>query len=247
MGDFPLAVVTGGGLRLGRGLALCLAEEGYGLLVHYHASGEAASRTADLAKRMKVPAFSFQADLRDPRQVQALFSHVDALVAAPDSGLGRLQVLVNSAARFTPAEAANMPVEEWDDTLDLNLRAPFLCAQQAARRMAPGGLIVNITDIAARKTWSRFPAYSVSKAGLEALTRILARAFAPEIRVNAIAPGLVLPAEGIPAQEWDRLVDRLPLRRTASVAEVGAALRYLIRNAYVTGQVLAVDGGYSLI
>jgi pteridine reductase len=115
---------------------------------------------------------------------------------------------------------------------------------------AEGGLIVNITDAGASKAWTGYPAYIVSKAALESLTRVLARALAPNIRVNAIAPGLALPpedAETLSADAWDRLVRRLPLPRPAAPEELAAALTYLLDNAYITGQTLAVDGGYSLL
>jgi NAD(P)-dependent dehydrogenase (short-subunit alcohol dehydrogenase family) len=113
--------------------------------------------------------------------------------------------------------------------------------------MTEGGLIVNITDIGAQKAWSRFPSYTVSKAGLESLTKILARAFAPKIRVNAIAPGFVLQSDIVPAEEWERLIGRVPLKRPARTAEITSALEFLIKNEYITGQTIVVDGGYSLI
>ncbi|MFN2120274.1 MAG: SDR family NAD(P)-dependent oxidoreductase, partial [Anaerolineales bacterium] len=157
------------------------------------------------------------------------------------------RVLVNSAGIMHAADPRTLTVEEWDQTLNLNLRAPFLCAREAALRMKQGGLIVNITDVGARKSWSRFPAYSVSKAGLETMTNILARAFAPGIRVNAIAPGLTLKSDLLSEEEWQQLVRRLPLKRPADLAEVAAALDFLLQNQYVTGQTLVVDGGYSLL
>ncbi|MEJ5225495.1 MAG: SDR family oxidoreductase, partial [Anaerolineales bacterium] len=131
--------------------------------------------------------------------------------------------------------------------LDLNLRAPFLMSQRAARRMTAGGLIVNITDVGARKTWSAYPAYTVSKAALESLTRVLARALAPDIRVNAVAPGLVLPAADMSPEAWQILTEKMPLRRTARPEEIAAALDFLLDNHFVTGETITVDGGYSLI
>ena len=113
--------------------------------------------------------------------------------------------------------------------------------------MTSGGLIVNISDVGASKSWSRFPAYSVSKAGLEALTRIMARAYGPEVRVNAIAPGLVLRSSETSNADWNRLVARLPLKRAGTPEEISAALGFLIANTYVTGEILAIDGGYGLI
>jgi pteridine reductase len=158
-----------------------------------------------------------------------------------------LKVLVNSAAVMERADARALSAEAWDASLDLNLRAPFLLAQSAAQRMTEGGLIVNVTDVAAQKAWSAFPAYTVSKAALESLTKVLARAFAPTVRVNAIAPGLVLHSDLVSSEQWDKMIARLPLQRAATLDEVTAALEYLLKNEYVTGQTLVVDGGYSLV
>jgi pteridine reductase len=154
---------------------------------------------------------------------------------------------VNSAGIMRAGDPLTLSADEWDETLGLNLRAPFLCSREAASRMKQGGLIVNVTDVGARKSWSRFPAYAVSKAGLEALTSILARAYAPMIRVNAIAPGLTLQSKVVTDEEWQRLVERLPLKRAASVDEIASALEFLLKNEYITGQTLVIDGGYSLL
>jgi len=140
-----------------------------------------------------------------------------------------------------------LDLQDWDSALDLNLRAPFLLAQQAAKRMTAGGLIVNITDVGAQKAWSRYPSYSVSKAGLESLTKLLARALAPSIRVNAIAPGLVLPSDVVTKEQWNQLVEKLPLKRAATLDEITYTLQFLIHNEYITGQTIVVDGGYSLL
>lgn len=141
----------------------------------------------------------------------------------------------------------DLPLEAWDAALDLNLRAPFLMAQEASKLMTEGGLIVNISDIGAQKAWSRYPSYAISKAALESLTKVLARAYAPSIRVNAIAPGLVLQSDVVTPEEWERLVSKLPLKRPARPEEITSALEFLIGNEYVTGQTIVVDGGYSLV
>ena len=247
MADFPLAIVTGGAHRLGRAFALTLAYQGYAVLVHYHRAAAQAARTVAEIKTFGVPAFSMQADLTQPEHVEALFALVDSLLSQPESHLSRLGVLVNSAAVMPRGEARSLSVAEWDAALDLNLRAPFLCAQQASLRMERGGLIVNVSDVGAGKTWSRFPSYTVSKAALESLTKVLARSFAPVIRVNAIAPGLVLPSENVTNDEWNRLVQRLPLKRPATTEEIASALEFLLKNEYITGQTIVVDGGYSLL
>jgi pteridine reductase len=140
-----------------------------------------------------------------------------------------------------------LSLESWDISLDLNLRAPFLLAQQVSQKMTGGGSIVNISDVGAQQAWSRYPSYTVSKAALDSLTRILARALAPEIRVNAIAPGFVLQSDIVPAGEWERLIKRVPLKRPARTEEIAYALEFLLKNEYITGQTIVVDGGYSLM
>lgn len=236
----PLAVVTGAARRLGRAFATSLARQGLAILLHYQRSNVEAVKTAAEIRALGSPVFLFQADLTDTAGIESLFRQVDDIPHP-------LQVLVNSAGTIRSGDPRTLTAQEWDETLDLNLRAPFLCAQAAAARMKTGGLIVNVTDVGARKSWGKLPAYAVSKAGLEALTRILARALAPSIRVNAIAPGLVLQSEGVSDEEWRRLVDRLPLKRPAAVEEIASALEFLLKNQYVTGQTLVIDGGYSLL
>jgi len=240
MAEFPLALVTGAAHRLGRAFALSLARQGYAVLLHYHQGMQDAYDTAEEIRALGRPVFLQPADLTQPEEIAALFGLIDELPHP-------LKVLVNSAAVMERADVPSLTVETWDTTLDLNLRAPFLLAQAAAQRMAEGGLIVNVTDVAAQKSWSAFPAYTVSKAALESLTKVLARALAPTIRVNAIAPGLVLHSDVVTSEQWDALVSRLPMKRAASLDEVTAALEYLLQNEYVTGQTLVVDGGYSLI
>jgi pteridine reductase len=242
---YPLALVTGAAHRLGKAFALTLAQHGYAILLHSHGSAEQALATADEIRALGVPVFPAKADLTDEADIEKLFSVMDDVLSAPT--LGPLSVLVNSAALMQRADARNLSTMDFDATMSLNLRAPFLCAQRAFKRMTAGGLIVNITDVAAEKAWTGFPAYTVSKAALASLTGVLARSFAPTVRVNAIAPGLVLPAAEIPPETWQRLVNRIPLQRPASTKEITSALLFLLENAYITGQTISVDGGYSLL
>lgn len=237
----PLALVTGAAHRIGRVVALELARQGFAIGLHYFHSEEAARKTAADLAETGAPAYLLPADLADPLQVSDLFARVAGLPHP-------LHVLVNSAAVMPRGDLRSLPVEQWDATLDLNLRAPWLCARAAATLMErSGGVIINITDSGAGKSWTGYPAYVVSKAGLEALTRLLARALAPAVRVNAVAPGLILPSADLPAEQWQRLVDRLPLQAAGEPADVARAVLFFIQNPYITGQVLAVDGGYQLV
>ncbi len=237
--DLPLALVTGAAHRLGRVFALRLASLGYAILLHHHLSGEVDEAVQEV-KDLGVPVYPFQADLTKAEEIDALFSYLGSLHH-------RLRVLVNSAAVMQRAPIQELSIEAWDSTLALNLRAPFLMAQRAAAVMKDKGLIVNITDAGVGKTWTGYPAYLISKSALETLTRILAKALAPSIRVNAIAPGLVLQAENVSDGEWTRLVERLPLKHSTGPDDIASALEFLIKNDSVTGQTIVVDGGYSLI
>ncbi len=238
----PLALVTGGAHRLGKAFALSLARTGYDLLLHYHSAEEQAQQTKSEIESIGVKVHLFKADLTQPDQIRALLSNIDS-----DLRPSNFNLLVNSAAIMPVGNPRELSLQAWDSALDLNLRAPFLLAQEAAKRMTEGGLIVNITDIGAQKAWSRYPSYTVSKSALESLTKLLARALAPKIRVNAIAPGLVLPSDVVTKEQWHKLVERLPLKRAATLEEITSALEFLIKNEYITGQTIVVDGGYSLI
>jgi pteridine reductase len=232
----PLALVTGAAHRLGKVFALTLAQEGFDIVLHYHRSLDQALQTKAEIESAGRSVTLFPADLGDPTQIQSLVSSLDSL-----------NVLVNSAAFMPSGNVEALTVENWDQSLDLNLRAPFLLAQECAKKMMTGALIVNISDVGAQKTWSRYPSYTVSKAALESLTKILARALAPQIRVNAIAPGFVLQSAIVSEEEWQRLMNRIPLKRPARTEEIASALEFLLKNEYVTGQTIVVDGGYSLL
>lgn len=232
----PLALITGAAHRLGKSFALTLARHGFDIVLHYHRSFDEALQTKAEIESIGRSVTLAQADLTNPGQIHSLLSKFQSL-----------DVLVNSAAFMPGGNVDALSIENWDASLDLNLRAPFLLAQEGAKKMTGGGLIVNITDVGAQKAWSRYPSYTVSKAALESLTKILARGLAPKIRVNAIAPGFVLRSDIVPAEEWERLINRVPLKRPARIEEVTSALEFLLQNEYITGQTIVVDGGYSLV
>lgn len=239
--DLPLAVVTGAAIRLGRGIVEALAGQGYPVGLHYHNSKAEAEELKEEITARGGKAYLLPADLSEPSQIKDLF---DRIARLPH----RLGVWVNSAALMNPGDLTTMSVDEWDATLALNLRAPWLCAREAAVCMEEeGGVIINITDIGAQKNWTGYPAYTVSKAALETLTRLLARQLAPKVRVNAVAPGLILPSAAISTEEWQRLVNRVPLKQAGSPEAVAQAVISLIQNGYITGETIKVDGGYALL
>lgn len=234
------AVVTGAGHRLGRAIALALASEGYAIGIHYFKSEEAARSLSKEIEQAGCRSILLHADLRVPAEIERMFEQIG-------SGFGRLDVLVNSAAVMTKTNILEPDHLDWENTLRVNLTAPWLCSIHAARLMTSGGAIINISDTGAKKTWTGFPAYELSKAGLEKLTTLLAKALAPNIRVNAVAPGLILQGADTDDETWNRLVGRVPAKRPGTMEEIAQAVVMLVKNEYITGQTLAVDGGYQLI
>lgn len=232
-----VALVTGGARRVGRALALALADRAARIAIHHHESpDDAASLIAQLSAR-GIEAAAFQADLR---QADA----PDRLIAGVVDRFGGLDILVNSAAVMVRSPLEDITPDEWDDTFALNLRAPFFCARAAARAMGErGGVIVNLADLAGIETWPAYAAHGISKAGVIHMTRVLARILAPRVRVNAIAPGAVLLPESWSADDAAHLERTTPLHRLGSPNDVAQAMLYLIDADYVTGDLLVVDGG----
>jgi NAD(P)-dependent dehydrogenase (short-subunit alcohol dehydrogenase family) len=235
----PLALVTGAAHRLGKTFALTLAQRGYAIALHFHHSGEEAVVTANEIKEIGVPVYLVPADLTNGSDISSLFAILESIPH-------QLKVVVNSASVMKRTDIRDTSLEDWDSTFALNLRAPFLLTQQAVRRMNEGGLIVNISDVGAHQLWTGFSTYVVSKSALETLTRLFAKAYAPAIRVNAIAPGLVLRSDGITPDAWEELIQRTPQKHPVSEDNLAATLRFLLDNPSITGQTITVDGGYSL-
>lgn len=239
-----VALVTGGAHRLGREIALRLASEGAHVALTYHAAVEAAAATlADLAS-LGSRSMALPCDQSDPAQVAG------AMQTLQDR-FGRLDILVNSAAIMQQKSFLDITPEDLDATLDINLKGPFLFTQAAARIMLaqenPGGVIIHIADEAGLTPWPRYVHHSVSKAGVVMLTRAAALALAPGVRVNAIAPGPVLKPAGWPDERWDALRPSTPLVRLGTPSDVTEAVVYLIQADFVTGHVLVVDGGRTLV
>jgi pteridine reductase len=236
----PVALVTGAGKRVGQAIALRLAATGRAIAVHYHASRDGADETVARIVAAGGVAQPFQANLASPDGPAAL---VRAVVAA----CGRLDVLVNSAASWLRAPFGTVTPEAFDAAVATNLRAPFLLAQAAAPHLAAQrGVIVNIADHLAYDWASPYLAHGVVKGAIAPMTRGLASVLAPEVRVNAVAPGVVLLPEHTPPDVAARLAQETPLARVGSAEDVADAVCWLADAAYVTGEVLHVDGGRHL-
>lgn len=237
----PVALVTGSGRRLGAALAVALARAEHDVVVHYNTSQEGARRTEALIADAGRRSACLKADLRDPREIRRLFEEVAAR-------FGRLDCLVNSAAVFPLAPWEELTPEIWDDVLAVNLTAPFLCCKAAVPllRSGGGGRIINILCLGAFQAWIDRPANAVAKAGLLKLTQSLARALAPDILVNAVAPGTIHIPED-PGEAPLPSPKRIPLQRWGEPSDVAEAVVFLARARYVTGHCLVVDGGKLLV
>jgi len=230
-----IVLVTGAAKRIGRGIALRLHKEGYSVAIHYGRSEAEARQTAEECGGASL----FQANLESVPDIIRMFAEVE-------SRLGRLDALVNNAARFTRFDPMDITERDWDFIHSVNLKATFFCCQQGARvmRKTGGGRIVNISSLGGIRPWAEHAHYCASKAGVTMLTRALAKAFAPEITVNSVAPGV------IPFTDIDErglaMIQATPARRGGTPDEVaGAVLYFLQATNFITGQNLAVDGGLS--
>lgn len=236
-----VGLVTGGAVRLGRALASALAAEGVQLAVHYNASAGPAEETVAEIRERGSDAVAIRADLSQHGQAAALIERAAA-------HFGQVDILVNSAAIFQAADLAQTTEAVWEKHFSVNLKAPFfLCQAFAAHvgRERPGG-IVNLADWRGLHPDTGYLAYSLTKAGVMTMTRALALALAPNIQVNAIAPGAILPPPGKDQAYLDGLAQAVPLQRVGSPAEIARTLIYLLESDFVTGEVVFVTGGQHL-
>jgi pteridine reductase len=239
--DDRVTLVTGAARRVGRAIAVRLARSGSHIAVHCNRSREAAEETAEHCRSAGIEAEVFAADLDDPAATAEL---VPAVVAR----FGRLDVLVNNASVFDPMPVAEFTLGEWERTLRINLTAPMVlihAARDALRRTR--GCVVNLCDAATAQPWSNHIAYMASKAGIEMLTRVLAKALAPDVNVVGVAPGVAAWPEHYDQQTRDRLIAKIPLRRAGAPDDIAGAVHYLVTEGdYVTGTIIPVDGGRHL-
>jgi NAD(P)-dependent dehydrogenase (short-subunit alcohol dehydrogenase family) len=234
-----VALVTGGAKRIGRSIALRLAGDGADIVVNYLSSKPDADALVREIASMGRRALAVQGDLAQRVDVQKLFTAIEAR-------FGRLDILVNNAGMFFAAKFEELTEEQWDRILNTNLKSQFLCAQAAAPVMKRQGRgrIINISSLGGILPWPAFTHYCVSKAGVIMLTRCLARALGPEILVNSVAPGTIqFPGEA-PDEDY---IQRVPLHRVGKGDDIAGAVAYLATADFVTGQVIAVDGGRMLV
>jgi NAD(P)-dependent dehydrogenase (short-subunit alcohol dehydrogenase family) len=244
--DFSSKVVfvTGSARRVGRAIMLGFAQAGANVVIHHHTSDADADTAAAQARASGVEALIVKGDLSNPDDVAQIFDTIQ-------HHYGRLDVMVNSAANYMRNALLDIDFAEWQQVIGVNLTGPFLCTQHAARMMIKsqvGGSIVNIGDNGGVKAWKTRPHHSISKAGVIMLTKVSAVSLGEyNIRVNCVIPGPVLQGAGDSTELWHTLAKKLPLRRTGHPANVAEACIFLAANDFITGAVLNVDGGESLM
>lgn len=238
----PVAFITGAAHRVGAVLARELHRSGYRVVIHYLRSERAATELCqDLNRQRERSAAVLRGDVLDPNAIAALAAQAVAC-------FGRLDVLINNASSFYPTPVGSITLEQWDDLIGTNVRAPLLLSQALVPALrATTGAIINIADIHADRPLKNHTVYCVAKAGLVMLTKSLARELAPDVRVNAIAPGAILWPEQGDAQQQEHILSRIALKRQGTPLDIAKAALYLARDAdYVTGQIITVDGGRTL-
>ncbi len=237
----PIALVTGASRRLGRALAGGFARAGHDVAVHYRSDPAAAADAVTLLEADGARAEAFRADLAQSGAPRRLVREVL-------DRFGRLDVLVHSASPWIEGPVEDVTEAEWDALFAVGPRAAFFLAQAAAPALEKSaGSVLLVSDVAATRAWPRHVPHAASKAAVDALVRNLAVALGPAVRVNGVAPGIVLPPEGLAAGELARLVGRTPLRRPVAVEDLVSAALLLAANRSVTGQVLAVDAGRAAV
>lgn len=235
MSQQKVAIITGGAIRVGRAIALELAKHGFAIALHYNHSAEKARQTASEIEALGAPVKLIQANLANPD------SCADVVTQAAE--LGELFVLINSAAIFPENDTLADDLSHWDQVMNLNLRAPLLLSQAFAASKPRQAHIINILDARINHPAGDHIVYRLSKAGLWHLTESLARELAPEIQVNGLALGAILPPPGADADHFARMAEQIPLKRTGNPQAIADAVAFLIKQSFITGTVIPVDGG----
>lgn len=229
-------------MRLGRAISLALAGRGCDLVLHCHKSRREARELASEARKLDCRAEVISADLQKGKETLRLAREAE-------KAFGRVDILVNSAAIFRPTPLRRLSEKELDAFLDINLKSPYILSSEIGQRMKRRGhgAIINMACVSALRPWKAYVPYSISKAGIVALTVGMAKLLAPQVRVNAIAPGTVLPPKNMSKAEIESIRERLPLKKVGTPEDIARAVLYLLDSPFVTGQVLCVDGGRSIV
>jgi len=236
-----VAIVTGGAVRIGKALALALAEQGTHVAINYHSSRAAAQETLQAIEALGVEGLALQTNLSQPAQAASIVTRAAA-------HFGQIDILVNSAAIFEPGNWDDTTEANWDRHFAINLKSPFFLSQAFAKQVKEGnpGHIINIADWRAVRPGSDHMAYTLTKAALVAMTKSLALALAPHIQVNAIAPGMILPPPGKDQAYLERWAQKIPAQRIGSPEEIARTMLFLLRSDFVTGELIHVTGGEHL-
>ena len=236
-------LITGAARRIGAECARMLHQEGCDIFLHYRSSKKEAQQLSDELNDIRAGSVKIvQADLLKFDELSSLFEEVKAI-------WGELDVLINNASAFYPQQVESVTEQSWDELLGGNLKAPFFLSQKFSELLAEKqGCIVNIIDIHAERGLKGYPVYSIAKAGLAAMTKVLAKELGPEIRVNAVSPGAVLwPEAEMSEQQKSEIIQRVALKKTGSPSDIAKAVKFLIKDSpYITGQIITVDGGRTL-
>lgn len=236
-------LITGAAKRVGAKMVEVLHSNGFNIVIHYNSSSEAASNlSAKLNQQRAGSSIIIGGNLTDDSAIETLIPNVIEQT-------GRLDVLINNASTFYPTPIENITLKDWDNLLGTNLKAPLFLSKHAAKYLKDSeGLIINIVDIHARKPLKNHPIYGSAKSGLAMLTKSLARDLAPSVRVNGIAPGMILWPENEPSESIKKsILDQIPLKRSGSPEDIASCALFLIKDApYITGQIIPIDGGRSI-
>lgn len=234
-----VVLITGAGKRVGAVTAKALHAAGANVAIHYHRSADAAEKLVEsLNDERANSAIAVQADLADTEVLTAL-------VEKTASHFNRLDVLINNASSFYPTPVGDIKQEDWQNLFNTNAKAPLFLAQAAAPHLKKnGGCIINMVDVHAERPLQQHPVYCMAKAALAMMTKSLAKDLAPDVRVNGVAPGMILwPDEGMPEKVQDSIIKRVALKRAGSPDNIAQTILFLLQNDYITGQIIAVDGG----
>jgi len=232
------AIITGGSMRIGRSIALTLADMGYDIALHYNNSKKDALTAQGMVRKNGVKCEIFKSDLSDPSQASGLIKNVQKKMMG-------LNLLVNNASIFKEKRFLDVKEKDFDNEFNINLKSPFFLSLQFAKSVK-GGMIINLLDARVSKVHTAHFVYNLTKNSLMHLTLMLAKELGPEIRVNAICPGPILPSPGENVNQLKKIAAKTPLKKIGDTSYINSGVKYLVENKFITGEMLFIDGGQHL-